>query len=150
MFFRREKPHNPSFSERIDNVKKYRFTVANEGSGRVRVSRDGCAAVIEDRTDGPPHVNKAGLVIGNEIGESMHGGYQTFWRTPSGRLAPALAGQLKALHSFEEDLKEALGLTSLYNESLGTTFDQHMYDRVLNRDRGAPVRPWERKAAISN
>ena len=150
MFFRREKPHNPTFSERIENVKKYRFAVANEGSGPVRVSRDGCAAVIEDRASGPPHVNKAGLVIGNEIGESMHGGYQTFWRTPSGRLAPALASQLKALHSFEEDLKEALGLTSLYNESLGTTFDQHMYDRVLNRDRGAPVRPWERKTAISD
>jgi hypothetical protein len=31
-------------------------------------------------------------------------------------------------------LKEALGLVSLYNEGLGTTFDQHMYDRVKGRD----------------
>lgn len=148
MFFRREKPRNPSFDERIENTKKYGFTVTNEGSGRVRVSRDGCAAIIEDRPGDRPHVNKAGLVIGNEIAIGMHGGYQTFWRTPSGRIAPALATQLKALHNFEEDLKEALGLTSLYNESLGTTFDQHMYDRVVNRDRGRPAPPWERKAAV--
>ena len=48
-----------------------------------------------------------------------------FWRSPSGRTAPALATHLKALHAFEEDLKEGLGLPSLYNESLGTTSDLH-------------------------
>ncbi len=148
MFFRREKPRNPSFDERIENTKNYGFTVTSEGTGRVRVSRDGCAAIIEDHPGDRPHVNKAGLVIGNEIAVGMHAGYQTFWRTPSGRIAPALATQLKALHNFEEDLKEALGLTSLYNESLGTTFDQHMYDRVVNRDRGGPAPPWARKAAV--
>jgi hypothetical protein len=146
MFFRREKPRNPSFDERIENTKKYGFTVTPESSGRVRVSRDGCAAIIEDRAGDRPHVSKAGLVIGGEIAVGMHAGYQTFWRTPSGRIAPALAKQLQALHNFEEDLKEALGLTSLYNESLGTTFDQHMYDRLLSRDRGGAAPPWEHKA----
>ena len=144
MFFQREKARNLTFDQRLDNAREYGFAIENAGDGRARVVREGCAAVIEDRPE-RPHVNKAGLVVGNEIALLMHGGYQTFWRTPSGRVLPALAPQLKALHRFEEDLKEALGLTSLYNESLGTTCDQHMYDRIVNRDRGVAPRPWERK-----
>jgi leucyl-tRNA synthetase len=42
--------------------------------------------------------------------------------------------QLKALHAFEEDLTEALGLESLYNTSLGTTNDFHVYDRLAGRE----------------
>jgi len=72
--------------------------------------------------------------VGDEIGLLVDGGYQKFFRTPKGRKVPALAEHLKALHAFQEDLKEALGLVSLYNEGLGTTFDQHMYDRVKGRD----------------
>jgi hypothetical protein len=101
--------------------------------------------MLQDRDGGRPYVNKAGILIGNEIGWLVNGGYQQFIRTPSGKTEPALAEHLHALHDFEEDLKEALGLVSLYNEALGTTSDQHLYDRVLNRDRGVPVRPWERK-----
>jgi hypothetical protein len=145
MFFQREKPRHLTFDQRLENVREYGFNVERDAGGRVRVSRDGCAAVLEDRP-GRPHVSKAGLVVGGEIASLLHGGYQAFWRTPGGRVFPALASQLKALHRFEEDLKEALGLTSLYNESLGTTFDQHMYDRVLNRDTNAAPRPWDRKS----
>ena len=60
------------------------------------------------------------------------------------RKEPALASQLKNLHDFEEDLKEGLDIISLYNQSLGTRADQHMYDRVEDRDHGEPVRPWEK------
>lgn len=82
--------------------------------------------------------------MGDEIGLLVHGGYQMFFITPSKRRAPALAGQLMALHRFEEDLKEALDLRSLYNEGLGTTCDLHLYDRVEERDEGVQ-RPWEVK-----
>jgi hypothetical protein len=54
-----------------------------------------------------------------------------------------VASDLKLIHNFQEDLREALGLTSLYNESLGTVSNQYLYDRVVDRDRGVPVRPWE-------
>ena len=144
MFFRREKANVPTFQERLESVRSAGFKVENNSNG-VRVSRGYCAAVLEDRGPGHPHVNKAGVLIGDEIGWLVHGGYQQFLRAASGKTEPALAEQLQALHDFEEDLKEALGLVSLYNESLGTTSDQHLYDRVLNRDRGVPVRPWERK-----
>jgi hypothetical protein len=61
----------------------------------------------------------------------VNGGYQMFLETPSGRRFPAMAEQLKALHEFEDDVKEALGLVNLYNTSLGTTSRKHEYDRVL-------------------
>lgn len=144
MFFRREKAKIASFQDRLDELKSRKFVLSSEGAGRTLVSRDGCAAIIEDRGAEPPHVNKAGVLADGQIGLLVHGGYQMFWRTPSGKTLPALARQLKALHAFEEDLKEGLGLTSLYNESLGSTCDQHMYDRVLGRDRGEPAGPWQK------
>ena len=51
--------------------------------------------------------------------------------------------ELQALHAFEADLKEKLGLTSLYNEGLGTVSTLYQYDRVKDRDRGVPKRIWE-------
>lgn len=75
----------------------------------------------------------------------MDGGFQKFWRVGNARKAPALASQLRALHAFEEDLREALGLESLYNTSLGTTNDLHQYDRVEGRDQGVSVHPWQVK-----
>lgn len=145
MFFRRQTPHVPTFEERLTNLRQLGFAVTAEGSGRARVSRNGCAAVIEDAPGGQPLVNKAGVLIGNEIGLVVHGGYQMFLRTPIGRNVPALASQLQALHGFEEDLREGLGLISLYNTSLGTTSDLHLYDRLEDRDRGA-AHPWDHKA----
>ena len=134
MFFRREKPRTLSFSDRTDRLKEFGFTVGSEGSGAVRVSKHGSAAILEDRGADQPAVGKAGVVIGNEIGWLVNGGYQQFFITPSGKKLPALAQQLRALHDFQEDLKEGLGSISLYNQSLGTTSDRHLYDRVVGRD----------------
>jgi len=81
--------------------------------------------------------------MGTEIGALVDGGYQKFFRTPTGKNKPALADELKALHNFEEDLKEGLGQESLYNESLGTVSTFYLYDRVKDRDAGVPKRVWE-------
>jgi hypothetical protein len=83
------------------------------------------------------------MLIGDEIGALVDGGYQKFFRTPSGKNKPALADELKALHNFEEDLREGLGEESLYNESLGTVSTFYLYDRVKDRDAGVPRRVWE-------
>jgi hypothetical protein len=149
MFFRREKIQEPSFTERLDGLRKLGFSTSPAGSGKAQVLRDGIGAIIEDRAGEHPHVNKAGFVLGDEIGLLVNRGYQMFWRSPSGRTAPALAMQLKALHAFEEDLKEGLGLPSLYNESLGTTSDLHLYDRVEHRDAGDAPKPWQHKSVAS-
>ena len=90
--------------------------------------------MLEDRGEKPPALALSGVIIGDEIGELVNAGYQQFFVTPGGKRVPALAQQLRALHDFGEDLKEALGETSLYNEGLGTTSEQHMYDRLKGRD----------------
>ena len=134
MFFRREKPRELGFEERIANLKKFRFDTQPAGSGRVRVTRAGIAAVVTDGAGRPPHVDRAGLAMGDEIGALVNGGYQMFFATPGGKRRPALADQLKELHAFEEDLREGLGLVSLYNLALGTISEKHMYDRVRGRE----------------
>ncbi|HYI94414.1 MAG TPA: hypothetical protein VEX68_12775, partial [Bryobacteraceae bacterium] len=119
--------------DRLDDVRKAGFEVKTESS-RARVLRKGFAAVLQEVDGGPALVGKAGVMVGDEVGVLIDGGYQKFFQTPSGRRIPALAEHLKELHNFQEDLREALGLVSLYNQGLGTTFDRHMYDRVQGRD----------------
>ena len=148
MFFRREKPHQWTFDERIANLKQFAFASAVESAGRVRVTRRGFGALVENVAQGNLKVGKAGLLQGEEIATLANRGYQMFFRTPSGRETPALADQLKELHAFDEDLCEGLGLTSLYNLSLGTTSDAHLYDRLEDRDQHTHIRPWENKGAI--
>ncbi len=143
MFFRRERPKNPTFQERMDQLKKLGFTVTPQAGGTVRVSRGDCAIDLTER-DGAVHIpERAGIGMGKEIGLLVDGGFQKFFQTASGRKKPALAEELKALHDFEEDLKEGLGQESYYNESLGTISTFYLYDRVQDRDRGVPKRVWE-------
>ena len=135
MFFRREKPRATTFSDRLDRLREHGFTVQSV-SGGTTVTKHGCSAVLQDRGDATPAIGKAGVVIGKELGHLVNGGYQQFFITPSGRKVAALAQQLRAVHDFQEDLKEALGLESLYNTALGTVSNEHIYDRVENRDSG--------------
>lgn len=144
MFFRRERPKDPTFSERMDAVRKAGFTVASGPAGTTRVSRSGYAVDIKEKTGAGVDVSgRAGVLVGAEIATLVDGGFQKFFQAPSGVRKPALADELKALHSFEEDVKEALGQESYYNESLGTVSTFYLYDRVKDRDRGVPKRVWE-------
>jgi hypothetical protein len=144
MFFRRERPKNPTFAERMEKLRGAGFTVAARPDGTVRVSREGCAIDLKDDGGTVVSVGLAGIGMGAEIGSLVDGGYQKFFRTPTGKKKPALADELKALHAFEEDLKEALGQESYYNDSLGTVSTYYLYDRVKDRDHGVPKRAWER------
>ena len=144
MFFRRERPRQPTFEDRLENTKKAGFAAAPIDGGHLKLTRDGCAAVLENAGGQPRIVHRAGLLIGGEIAALVDVGYQKFWQTPAGKRKPAMAAELKALHDFEEDLREALGKESLYNEALGTVSTYYLYDRLQDRDRGIPKRAWER------
>lgn len=145
MFFRRERPKVVSFSERIDLLRNAGFAIYNLPDGRVSVSKHGVAAIVGDEGKNQLAIEKAGVLVGSEIATLLSAGYQMFLETPQGKRVPAAAEELKALHEFEEDVKEALGLESLYNTSLGTTTPKHMYDRVFKRDAGEQPKPWETK-----
>jgi hypothetical protein len=145
MFFRRPRPHIPTFAERVDILSKAGFATERLPDGRVRVSKKGSAAIIGDEGKNQPDIERAGLWINGEIATLLNRGFQMFWETPSGKVFPAQAEQLHALHDFEADVKEALDLTDLYNTSLGTTSRKHMYDRVWQRDTGRQPKPWDRR-----
>ena len=143
MFFRRARVLNPSFQERVDTLQAAGFTVASQSGGTVRVSRGACAVDLKEANGALQVEDRAGIAMAGEIAVLVDGGFQKFFRPPSGKKKPALADELQALHAFEADLKERLGLTSLYNEGLGTVSTLYQYDRVKDRDRGVPKRIWE-------
>ena len=127
----------------MDRLRQAGFTVTPAAGGVVRVTRGECAADLKESNGSVEGVGGAGIQTGSEIGSLVDGGFQKFFRTPSGVKRPALADQLKALHAFDEDLREALGQESYYNESLGTVSTFYLYDRVKDRDHGVPKRVWE-------
>ncbi|MGA2135497.1 MAG: hypothetical protein ABSH50_24675 [Bryobacteraceae bacterium] len=143
MFFRRQRQIEPTFQERLDNLKQAGFSVTPRPDGTVLVTRGECAVALRESGGQIRRAELAGVLVGSEVASLVDGGYQKFFRTPSGKNRPALAADLKALHDFEEDLKESLGLESLYNESLGTVSTFYLYDRVKDRDSGVPKRAWE-------
>ncbi|HXA50281.1 MAG TPA: hypothetical protein VNV86_08265 [Candidatus Acidoferrum sp.] len=142
MFFRRERPKVVTFQDRLDALKTAGFTVTKEG-GVARLSRGECAVDLTETTDGYHIDERAGILICGEIGVLVDGGFQKFFRTPTGIRKPATADHLKALHDFEEDLMEVFGEKSLYNIALGTVSTFYQYDRVKDRDRGVPKRAWD-------
>ena len=114
--------------------------------GRVFLRKYNVSAAIQKTDDGGVKIFAyPGYVIGSEISKLVNRGYQQFLKTAKTEV-PATADHLKALHQFAEELKEALGLPSLYNESLGTVSESYNYDRVKDREEPVvdrPKRPWE-------
>ncbi len=110
--------------------------------GRVFLRKYNCSAAIQKTDDGGV---KIFAYIGSEISKLVNRGYQQFLKTSKTEV-PATADHLKALQQFSEEMKEALGLPSLYNESLGTVSESYQYDRIKDRDQPEverPKRPWE-------
>ncbi len=136
MFFRRKEQRDPSFSERLSALREAGFRVQEKGPEQAVVRRERCVALVEQRAGGSPRIVKCGYIFGDEAGYLTSKGFQTVWTTASGREFPATADQLADYHDFLEDLREYLGLPSLYNESLGTTHAVHRYDRVAGREGG--------------
>lgn len=77
--------------------------------------------------EGPPRF----LVRGLEC-ELEDQGYQKFWLA-DGKRFPIRLQDLRALHDFDEKVRELLGLKQLYHESLGTTSARSAYDRLEGR-----------------
>ena len=131
----------PTFDQVLATLGNEKFDVspaaegANRAAGAYRVSKIGCAAEIapSQQKDAPVRVlTKAGWLVGGDIAILVDRGYQKFLKT-SRLESPATADALRALHSFEDQLKEAVGAMVLYNEALGTTSDRYDYDRIKGR-----------------
>lgn len=117
-----------------------RFDVApaQEGARRtpnaVQVRKYGCAANIAAAPDGSVEIlARPGWLLNGEIARLLDRGYQKFIKTSKLEI-PATADHLRSIHEFTEELNEAIGGTTLYNEALGTTSNIYNYDRVKGRE----------------
>src|SRR6201981_1741546 len=137
-----------TYDEALAWLREHGFDVleAPGTSGRVFLKKYNVSAAIQkDGPDGVKIFAYPGYLVGTEISKLVNKGYQQFLKTSKTEV-PATADHLKALHAFSEELKEALGLPSLYNESLGTVSEAYQYDRIVDRDKPAPERKkrvWE-------
>ena len=143
-----------TFDEAVAWLRDHGFDVLEEPgtAGRVFLKKYGCSAAIQKgEGDGTKIFAYPGYLIGGEISKLVNKGYQQFLKTAKTEV-PATADHLKALHDFAEELKEALCLPSLYNESLGTVSESYHYDRIQDRDKAQPQRPkrpWQVKTTAA-
>jgi hypothetical protein len=147
------KTKNRNFEEMLDALRAQGFDVtpyAGVPNG-MQVTKNGVAAVIVPgetnvkwESGGERLAVTPGLLVRGEIARLLDRGYQKFLKTTKFEL-PATAVQLQAIHAFTEELNMVTGALGLYNESLGTTSDVYLYDRVRGREEEQPAspRPWE-------
>ena len=144
-----------TFEEALQWLREHQFELieAPGMQGRVFLKKYNCSAAIQkEGEEGVKIFAYPGYLIGGEISKLINRGYQQVLKTAKTEIA-ATADHLKALQQFTEELKEALALPSLYNESLGTVSEAYQYDRIENRDKPAaqrPRRPWERVGGASS
>jgi hypothetical protein len=137
-----------TYEEALAWLREHGFDVTDAPgtANRVFLRKYNVSAAIEKTPDdGVKIFAYPGVLVGSEISKLVNRGYQQFLKTSKNEV-PATAEQLKNLQMFSEELKAALNLPSLYNESLGTVSEAYQYDRVEDRDKPAverPKRPWE-------
>ncbi|MGH9571445.1 MAG: hypothetical protein ACRD4F_17505 [Candidatus Angelobacter sp.] len=149
-----KKQKQRTYEEAVSWLREHGFDIldAPGTQNRVFLKKLSCSAAIERDPDGGVRLfAKPGYLIAGEISRLIDKGYQKFLKTSKSEI-PATADHLKALHQFSEELREAMGQVSLYNESLGTVSDRYVYDRIEDRDlpeAQRPQRAWEAKPETS-
>lgn len=145
-----KKTEKRTYEDAVNWLRDHGFDIleAPGTQNRVFLKKLNSSAAIEKAEDGGVRLfAKPGILIGSEISRLIDKGYQKFLKTTKTEV-PATADHLKALHQFTEELREATGETSLYNQSLGSVSDRYVYDRVEDRDlpeAQRPQRAWEEK-----
>jgi hypothetical protein len=132
-----------SFDQVLQTLRAHSFNVApwDEVAGGALVTKHGVGAVLVAAADkGAPaaFAVRPGALLGDQVAQLVDRGYQKFLKTAHVEL-PATASQLHAIHLFSEELKQVTGAIELYNESLGTTSDLYLYDRLQGRKDTLPA-----------
>jgi hypothetical protein len=139
----------PTFEQALAILRTHSFDVTpyTGVANGMLVAKHGAAAVLgagPNKDEPVAFAIHPGVLVKGEVTRLLDRGYQKFIKTSKYEL-PATAAQLQAIHAFSEELKLLIGDMSLYNESLGTTSDLYLYDRLEGREAAqpAPARPWE-------
>lgn len=128
---------NQGFDVRQSPGVANRLVVTKYGAGAILAP---AALSAGSKSSATVWIHHPGYVVAGEVATLVDRGYQKFWKSSRLEL-PATADSLRAVHRFAEELREVIGEPSLYNESLGTTSDLYLYDRVKGRDLPLSERP---------
>jgi hypothetical protein len=134
-------------NQTLETLRAHSFEVtpSTEVAGGVLVSRHGAGAILVSTGKGASSLAVApGVLVEGRVARLVDRGHQKFIKTPQFE-TPATASQLHAIHRFSEELKQLTSVIDLYNESLGTTSDLYIYDRLKGRAAAQPdsPSPWE-------
>src|ERR1700743_991599 len=122
----------------IEGLAALGFTVGST-RGVVRVEKYGCGAEFRKGADDHfPRTILPTIMVKGQFARLWDAGYQKFLLTDEGVKLPALATHLQNLRKFNEELRTALGVTTVYNEALGSVSQVSVYDRVKGRKGAVP------------
>ncbi len=125
-----------SFDSALAYLKTHSFDVEEMPgvANQLQIRKHGCGAVLaRTAAGGVAYVAGPGCLIGGEIATLVDRGYQKFLVTSRTQVA-ATADHLRALHTFQEEVGDAVGKPDYYNLALGTVSDLYLYDRLKGRD----------------
>jgi hypothetical protein len=125
---------NKTFNQQqVESLSPKGFMVRSSG-GVVRIEKYGCGAELRKASDGRFQMTVIPSIMAQ--GQFTHlwdAGYQKFLLTHDGTKIPVRVTQLADLRRFNEELRTALGVSTYYNEALGSTCHYSVYDRVKGR-----------------
>lgn len=125
---------NKRFTQaQVESLGAKGFTVRSSG-GVVRIEKYNCGAELRKEPQGDYQMTIIpSIMMQGQFTHLWDAGYQKFLLTHDGRKFPVRVNQLGDLRRFNEELRTALGVSTYYNEALGSTCHYSVYDRVKGR-----------------
>ena len=122
----------------VESLAAKGFLVRSSG-GVVRIEKHRCGAELRRAPSGSYQMTIIpSIMMLGQFTRLWDAGYQKFLLTHEGRKFPIRVSQLADLRKFNEELRTALGVSTYYNEALGSTCHYSVYDRVKGRRGDVP------------
>jgi hypothetical protein len=110
------------------------FGVSTAPGDRIEVKKSGFVAYLGRESGKVVYIEPPYFIFQGLQCELEDRGYQKFWFAKAeNKRFPIRKSDLLVLHGFDEEVRFILGMTSLYNESLGSTNARTVYDRLTGR-----------------
>jgi len=123
---------------RVELLSGKGFLVRSSG-GVVRIEKYDCGAELRKTPSGRYQMTVIPCIMSQgQFTRLWDAGYQKFLLTHEGTKYPIRVNQLAQLRLFNEELRTALGVSTYYNEALGSTCHYSVYDRVKGRQGDVP------------
>lgn len=125
---------NKTFTQAlVESLSAKGFMVRSSG-GVARIEKYNCGAELRKEPSGDFQMTIIpSIMLQGQFTHLWDAGYQKFLLAHDGRKFPVRVTQLADLRRFNEELRNALGVPTYYNEALGSTCQYSVYDRLKGR-----------------